>query len=439
MWVMARSGATLVVLLILLMPAGASAQSVGFDFSVNPNPPNEGEQATFTLTPTSAEVERVRWDLDGDGGFEDGSTRVVKRTYANRGPVTVSMRARAEGEAWQVVTKTIVVNGPPAADFSYSPAAPLTSQQVSFTASVTDAEGDSVTLAWRFGDGATATGASPSHAYASEGTFSVVLTATDEHGAVTTRTHDVSVTADPGPTPRFEYSPAAPLTDEPISFRSTSSASHGSITATRWDFDGDNQFDDASGAEVTWSFATAGDHLVQMRVTQANGRQAVAFADVEVAQRPASPAIEQPASPGPTSSDVPAFSPGPPAFPLLPESAGRPRAMRPFPIVRIAGVVLPDGALVRILSVRAPRGSSVRLRCRGKGCPAASVARTSATRLVRFRRFERKLPAGVRLQVFVRQAGKIGKYTRFLIRGGKPPARVDRCLMPGKRRPVSCP
>jgi hypothetical protein len=45
----------------------------------------------------------------------------------------------------------------------------------------------------------------------------------------------------------------------------------------------------------------------------------------------------------------------------------------------------------------------------------------------------------VRLELFVRQRGKVGKYTRFTIRGGKPPARVDRCLMPGTRRPVRCP
>jgi hypothetical protein len=112
--------------------------------------------------------------------------------------------------------------------------------------------------------------------------------------------------------------------------------------------------------------------------------------------------------------------------------------MSPFPVVRIAGVVLPNGALVRILSVRALRGAQVRVRCRGRGCPAGSVARTSATRLVRFRRFERRLPAGVTLEIFVRQAGKIGKYTRFLIRAGKAPARIDRCLMPGRSRPVRC-
>ena len=437
---LARGVAASVFVLLLLAPASASA-AVDFDFTVNPNPPNMGQEATFTLTPTSGvQLDRVRWDLDGDDDFDDGSTRVVRHTYANRGPVTVRMRAREHDEREQTVTKTIVVNGPPAADFDFAPASPFATQAVSFTPDVSDAEGDSVTLVWRFGDGATAGGPSPSHAYSDPGTYSVVLTATDEHGLSTTRTRSVTVKPDPGPKPNFEYEPASPLTDEPVTFRSTSRASFGSIVATVWDLDGDGAFDDASGAEVTWAFATAGDHVVQMRVTQSNGRQAVAFANVPVAQRPAPPTDGEPAGPGPGGEPAPTpAGPAQPGSPVVPAQPKPPVMMRPFPIVRIAGVVLPNGALIRILSVRAPRGSSIRIRCRGKGCPAATVARTSATRLVRFRRFERRLRAGVKLEIFVRKAGKVGKYTRFLIRGGKPPARMDRCLMPGKRRPVACP
>ena len=162
----------------------------------------------------------------------------------------------------------------------------------------------------------------------------------------------------------------------------------------------------------------------------------------KVAQRTAPPPEEEPVVPVPADPGTgpSPTAPAPPGTPVVPPRADRRLvAMRPFPIVRIAGVVLPNGARIRILSVRAPRGSSVRIRCRGQGCPAATVARTSATRLVRFHRFERRLRAGVKIELFVRQAGKVGKYTRFLIRGGKPPARLDRCLMPGKRRPVSCP
>src|SRR5215210_3666536 len=93
---LARGVCASIFVLVLLLPASAGAQSDGYDFSVSPNPPNQGEEATFTLTPTSARVEWVRWDLDGDGDFDDGSTRVVRHTYASRGPVTVQMRAREE-------------------------------------------------------------------------------------------------------------------------------------------------------------------------------------------------------------------------------------------------------------------------------------------------------------------------------------------------------
>ena len=113
--------------------------------------------------------------------------------------------------------------------------------------------------------------------------------------------------------------------------------------------------------------------------------------------------------------------------------------MSPFPIVRIAGTVLRRGALIRVLAVRAPRGSLVRVRCVGEGCPVRSVTKRSATRVVRLRKFERRLRAGIRLKLFVRQAGRIGKYTSFLIRAGAPPKRVDRCLFPSQPAPRRCP
>ena len=106
--------------------------------------------------------------------------------------------------------------------------------------------------------------------------------------------------------------------------------------------------------------------------------------------------------------------------------------MSPFPIVRMAGTVLPRGASVRILSVRAPRGARLSVRCRGRGCPVRSLTRTSETRIVRFSRFERRLAAGTELELFVRQPGKIGKYTRFVIRAGQ-------AALPGRPLPRSRP
>ena len=411
---------------VALALMGGQAQAVTYNFTVTPTPPNEDQVTTFRLTPSTASVRQVMWDLDGDGFYDDGFTREVTRTYANPGSVTVRMRAREDtGEPFQTVTKTVVVNGSPTASFTSSPTSPLEGQAVSFAGSGTDAQGDSLAYSWSFGDGTGATGAAAGHAFAKPGTYSVALTVTDEYGAFAKQTQPVTVRADPGPSAAFSFAPAAPLTDDTVTFTSASTPSHGAITSLDWDLDGDGAFDDATGATATWTYATAGTRMVGLRVQQANGKQGVAFRSVSVAQRPPPPPPPAPPPVGPVSG-----VPLPPA-PLV--------RMRPFPIVRIAGVVLPTGARITILSVRAPRGARVSARCIGRGCPVRSIARTSRMGIVRLHRYERRLRAGTKLELAVRKPGTIGKFTRFVIRAGKPPARTDRCLMPGRTRPVACP
>ncbi len=66
---------------------------------------------------------------------------------------------------------------------------------VTFTGSATDADGDAVTLAWDFGDGKGATGASPiPHPYALPGSYAVTLTARDPNGGAGSATLTVDVT-----------------------------------------------------------------------------------------------------------------------------------------------------------------------------------------------------------------------------------------------------
>jgi hypothetical protein len=113
-----------------------------------------------------------------------------------------------------------------------------------------------------------------------------------------------------------------------------------------------------------------------------------------------------------------------------------PRLMRPVPIVRIAGFLTRRGARITVLSVRAPRGTRISLRCTGDGCPRRALA--VATRLIRLRMFERDLNAGTRLEIRVTRTGYIGKHTLIRIRRGKPPARIDRCLYPGSVTPRRC-
>ncbi len=85
----------------------------------------------------------------------------------------------------------------PAATASASPGTANPGQQVAFRGSATEADpGESVvSYAWRFDDGATATGAAVSHAFATAGRHVATLTATDSAGVGGSATAAVAVSA----------------------------------------------------------------------------------------------------------------------------------------------------------------------------------------------------------------------------------------------------
>jgi hypothetical protein len=109
--------------------------------------------------------------------------------------------------------------------------------------------------------------------------------------------------------------------------------------------------------------------------------------------------------------------------------------MQPFPIVRIRGELAARGAVVTLLRVKAGRRARVRVTCRGSGCPVKRLRRGPG-RLAAFHRF---LPAGTRITVRVTRPDRIGKHVRIRIRAGRPPARIDACIVPGTSGASACP
>src|SRR2546423_9104837 len=219
------------------------------------------------------------------------------------------------------------------------------------------------------------------------------------------------------PVAAFGYVPTSPLTGDTITLFSTSTDSDGSIASLEWDLKDDGKFADARGPSATVSFATPGTHRVLLRATDNRGASTVTQAIITVGSRPISP---------------------PPVV--------RPALMSPFPVVRIAGSFTSSGARPRVLQISAPKSARIDVACLGAGWPRkrqtkvaslGPVARSAA--LVRFGRFEHTLRGGVVLEIRITQVGRIGKYTRFTIRRGRAPSRIDRCLMPGKTTPVTCP
>ena len=89
------------------------------------------------------------------------------------------------------------------------------------------------------------------------------------------------------------------------------------------------------------------------------------------------------------------------------------------------------------VTVNAPRGTRIRVNCKGRGCPYRRKA--IAVKLVRIPKLQRSYRPNATIEIRVTQPRKIGKYTRVKTRRGKAPVRIDRCLMPGSTRPVRCP
>ena len=208
------------------------------------------------------------------------------------------------------------------------------------------------------------------------------------------------------PAASFSWTPAAPHAGEKVLLLSSSTDAASPIIGFAWDLAGNGAF--AAGGPVnSTSFSTPGKHLVQLRVTDANGASSVAAETIEVA---------------------------PAALPL----------MRPFPTVRITATRTRAGIKLKLLSVRASAGARISVKCTGHGCPLKSLSRTAAAGKVgsapiEFKRFERFLRSGVVLEVRVSKAGAIGKYTRFAIRRNKLPARSDSCLGSAAGKPIACP
>jgi len=153
-------------------------------------------------------------------------------------------------------------NQPPVAAFG-STCSALT---CNFTSTSSDPDGSIASYSWTFGDGGTSTVQNPSHSYAAAGTYTVVLTVTDNLGATNSVSHSVTVSAANQPPVAAFSSSCSALT---CAFTSTSSDPDGSIASYRW------TFGDGSAAVTTQNashtYAAGGTYTVTLQVTDNQG------------------------------------------------------------------------------------------------------------------------------------------------------------------------
>ncbi len=151
----------------------------------------------------------VSWVWDFGDGTPSVSGQTVTHTFAGGTDRVVTLTVTDNAGAVDVDTVAVEVNLPPTANAGADRFADP-GEVISFSAAgSTDSDGTIATYAWNFGNGAQATGASVTHAYATGGAYTVTLTVTDDDGAQATDTAVANITGNDGAPPAIAHTPVA--------------------------------------------------------------------------------------------------------------------------------------------------------------------------------------------------------------------------------------
>ncbi len=192
-------GATGTVTRQVTVPAAAVNQPPTAAFTATTSPLQVALDAA-TSTDADGTIAAYAWDF-GDG--TTGTGAATTKTYAAAGTYTVTLTVTDDDGATASTSQSVVVpgipvNGAPNAVFTAT-ASPL---QVALDASASTDDGTIASYAWDFGDGTTGAGVTATKTYAAAGTYTVVLTVTDDGGLTGTSSQSIVVPAPPvGPQP----------------------------------------------------------------------------------------------------------------------------------------------------------------------------------------------------------------------------------------------
>lgn len=223
---------------------------------------------------TSAQVQDI---LRGTAWTDSPDSKVSH--YLNAYAAVVAARATLDGNRPPVLT---IASPPDGASF------PRGRVSVTFTASVSDPDGDPVTVTWSSDlDGNLGDGTGISRANLSFGEHTITATATDARGLSARDRITVTIVNEP---PTVELlSPAAGTTfcvGEPIAFRADgrdlNSWPDFSLPDSAFSWRSSPADLSGSGRSVTHSFATAGTYRVTVRATDDGGLYAEAAVDIAV-------------------------------------------------------------------------------------------------------------------------------------------------------------
>ncbi len=256
---------TYTVVLTATGPCGTSTSSQQVIISSSP-------VAAFTASPTTgcapltvqfqdqSSSSVTAWSWSFPGGTPSTSTAENPTVvYSTPGSYNVSLTvSNALGQNTATQTNYIVVGAAATANF--------TSATNLLTANFTNTSTNANSYSWNFGDGSPAsTMANPSHNYAMDGTYTVVLTATNACGSVTS---SQTVTVATMPTAGFTANVTSGCAPLSVQFTNQSSPN---ATSYAWSFPGGTP-SSSTAQHPTVVYNTAGTYSVTLTVSNAAGQ-----------------------------------------------------------------------------------------------------------------------------------------------------------------------
>ena len=177
----------------------------------------------FTST-SSANAQTFNWQFPG-GTPSSSTAQNPTVVYNTAGTYSVTLTvSNAAGNNTATQTNLIVVTTTPTTAF--------TSTVAGATATFTNSSANATNFVWDFGDGSGGSQTNPSHTYAADGTYIVVLTATNSCGSTTYTQNVVIITS---PNAGFTASTTTGCAALTVQFTDLSS---GNTTAWNWTFPG---------------------------------------------------------------------------------------------------------------------------------------------------------------------------------------------------------
>lgn len=230
--------------------------------TVNPTPVPDftatnaclGNNVTFTnLSSISSGTLTYSWAF-GDAGTSTATSPT--HSYVTAGSFNVTLTATSGNSCSATISKPVTVYARPTVAFTAT--TPCLGTAMAFTNSSSTTSG-SLTYAWTFGDGGTSSNPSPTHTYATSGTFSVKLVATTSNGCKDSVTNTVTV----NPNPVAGFTVTNNCLGAATNFTNTSTGA----SNFAWDF-GDGQT--ANTSTATHTYAAAGTYTVTLTATSAS-------------------------------------------------------------------------------------------------------------------------------------------------------------------------